>query len=149
VVSDGYVAGILDGEGQITMQIRTRREGGRRAEWQTEIIVAVSGTVRAPLDALAERFGGSVYLTHHGHPRHRDAYRYQVTGRIAEAVLRAARPYLLVKHRQADLCLEHRDNLLVGGRATPERADYNAKAMTRRRELLSEIRILNQRGKAA
>lgn len=149
LVSDEYVAGLLDGEGYVSMVQRQRREPDRRSEHDTEILVAVTMVERAPLDALAERFGGGVYLVAHGHKRWRDAYRYQVTGRLAEGVLRAARPYMLVKHRQADLCLEQRENLLVGGKTTPERAAHNARVQARRVELLRDIRELNRRGKAA
>lgn len=145
MVSDEYLAGLLDGEGTIGINHRPRRDDGRREEMQSHIVVSFTMCDREPLDAIVERFGGKVHkLT--TEPTWRTPYRWQSHSRAGEELLRAARPYLLVKHRQADLALEFRATLMQGGRANPERAKMNADVIAKRLRLRKEIRALNRRG---
>lgn len=147
MLHDAYVAGLLDGEGQISIIHRSRRgERGKRGEMQSYIFVALTMTDKRPLQAISKRFGSAVYEIKSKDPRWKDAYRWQVAGPIAEEILRAARPYLLLKARHADLCLEFRKDRMMGGRASPERARYNAQVMAHRLKLREEIRFLNKRG---
>ena len=146
MVTNEYVAGLLDGEGHISIIHRPRRDRGRKDEWQSHIHVAFTMCDRAPLDAVAERFGGPVIPLKQTSSVWRPAFRWQSAGPPAEALLRAARPYLLVKHRQADLALEFRSTLIQGGRTTPIRAKMNAEVLAHRLRLRGEIQALNRRG---
>jgi len=148
MISDEYVAGLLDGEGCVTMVHRPRRDKRREGEWQSYVYVTFTMCDRAPLDAIQERFGGPVIALKRASERWRPAFRWQSAGPPAEAILRAARPYLLVKHRQADLALEFRDQLIQGGRTSPIRAKMNAEVHAHRLRLLDQMRELNRRGAA-
>lgn len=144
-----YFAGLIDGEGYITAVWRAKCGAGRQNHTTFYIQIAVTMVERAPLDALSAAFGGKVYALKAENERWRPAFRYQVTGAIAETVIEAIRPYLLIKGRQADKCMELRSVRLEGGRSTPERRAEKEVEFDRRRKLIDEIRALNRRGTVA
>lgn len=149
MVSDEYLAGLLDGEGHISIMFKARSGARRGTGNQCYILVSLTMVDRQAIDAAAERFGGAVYHLKQESERWKRAYRWMATGARAEAVLKAVRPHLLVKQPQADLALEFREVTLQGGRTTEARAAYNATVLGRRLELLEEMRRLNKRGVAA
>lgn len=145
MMHDAYLAGLLDGEGGVAIIYRSRRSD-RRDEMQCYIHVAFTMTDRAPMDALSERFGGAVYHYKQPNPKWKDWYRWQRSGRNAEAVLRAAQPYALVKRKHIEIALKHQELLVQGGRATPERRAQIEESMRKRLALRDELRELNRRG---
>jgi hypothetical protein len=147
MVSDEYLAGLTDGEGHISIVFRPKTGVGRTGT-QCYLFVAFTMVDREAIDAIAERFGGAVYALKQESPRWKPAFRWQATGARAERFIRAVRPYLRVKVRQADIALEFREISLQGGRTTIKRAVYNASVMDRRLELREEMRRLNKRGVA-
>jgi len=137
-VSPAYVAGLIDGEGQVT--IATKRSKKHAA------VVAVTMVDRAPLDVLASTYGGRVYTLTSKNDNWKTPYRWQVSDQLAENVLRDVRPFLLVKGPQADLCLQLREQKMQGGRATPERQAAKDEIFSSRAGLVTKIRELNRRG---
>jgi len=99
-----YFAGLIDGEGSISMQ-RSRVSGRKSTEHF--IKVQVYNTCRHVLDWLKERWGGSIRRdgTPTGISR-RQCYAWSVTGPTAAHLLEQVRPLLQIKHRQAWLALE-------------------------------------------
>jgi hypothetical protein len=100
-VEAAYVAGILDGEGSISL-IRIRKS--RLPSPQ----VAVTSTDRELLEWLKLRFGGSIIQKRRRLPIHSQAYEWKLADRLALNVIELARPYLVIqrKIRRADLLLE-------------------------------------------
>ena len=105
---DGYLvawaAGILDGEGCITMN-RQRPGTGGRINPSHRLFVKVTMGHRPTVDRLREIFGvGSVHVQRSA--RWNDAYSWWVASRQAGFVLRTVRPYLVTKAAEAELAME-------------------------------------------
>lgn len=97
-----YAAGIIDGEGNIT--IMQRRKRGVDMVYHT-FFVRVTSADKCLTDWLHERFGGYVGVSPpRGHQRF-NVHRWAVTSRRAGPFLAAIRPYLVIKQRQADVAL--------------------------------------------
>lgn len=93
-----YLAGILDGEGSISIGKARWRKNGREYRYcQVQLYVRMQN--REPLDLFAQRFGGTVKQNPH-------TYVLSWSNRKAGDVLRALLPYLRVKKPQAVLALE-------------------------------------------
>ena len=99
VGTPAYLAGVLDSDGHITW---------RAGRYQTPDI-GVTNTSLVLMDWLASVAGGSVALQRPqgvapgGYVRHADIYKWHLTGYRAVIVLRAIRPWLLIKGAKADL----------------------------------------------
>jgi hypothetical protein len=97
----GYLAGILDGEGCITV-------GAGQKETCTNYnsIVCVQNTSRQLIDWLQKNFGGSVYLSKKATEKTKEAYMWRVLKKKEiEILLLATLPYLVVKREQAKILL--------------------------------------------
>ena len=102
-----YVAGIIDGEGTITIS----RGSKRKPYTYWTMLVSVASTDRLTLERLKERYGGT--LTNRGmrvtpHPVQatRPAYGWQVSAVKAQACILDVLPYLKIKSQQAHIALE-------------------------------------------
>jgi hypothetical protein len=92
VAECAYAAGILDGEGSVTISTRRSRSAGTAGRAHISMHVAVAQNDRRLLDWLTERWGGSVHgpiATPYGSLHH---YGWTVTSRIAERFLRDVQP---------------------------------------------------------
>lgn len=127
-----YLAGIIDGEGCITICKGARYEN-------RVVTVAVAMNDREPLDLLFNIFGGCFVTLRKNNPKWRDGWRWAVKQRKAKVVLEAVLPYLRVKHRQVVLALEFINSFThIGGRATTAQREKQC-------QLHSQISALNQR----
>lgn len=105
-VTKAYIAGIIDGEGCISI---TRMKTG------LTIHVGVTMTNPSAIVLMKSIYGGpSVYITKRA-PNHKPVHMWRVQARKAERLLRDIRPYLLVKAEQCDLALSFRDHMRTGG----------------------------------
>lgn len=94
-----YLAGILDGEGSISISCCTRR--GRL---KTEITVGIANNCGPLLDWIAEVTGvGGLYRAKRGH-LHRSAW--NLAGFQASVFLKQLIPYLRIKKEQAALAVQ-------------------------------------------
>lgn len=96
-----YMAGMIDGDGFVTIT-RSTRGGVNYFAAQ----VGIGNTIRTPLDMAAALWGGSVRSYAPANPRHRVQYQWQRMGASAAVVLRDIFPYLVVKSEHALLALE-------------------------------------------
>lgn len=136
---DAYAAGLLDGEGTISIRVDHRPSGDVHV-----LQINVGMTDLRPLNFMAENFGGGIHgPVRRGNPRHKPLYQWQVSARVAEAFLRRVRPYLVLKGEQADVALALR---AISGRQGIRPSDA---IMSERRSLKEQLRVLNQRGVAA
>lgn len=121
-----YLAGIVDGEGTISV-----RSQGR----YTQPLVTISNTDWSLLQWLTARgFYGTLSKNGNG----RLYWRMHWSGYQTADVLRLILPFLVTKRRHADLTLE-----LISNRAAQR---YKAAPTARMRAIVAEIRALNVRG---
>lgn len=115
-VEAAYAAGILDGEGSITL---TRNHTGRWPSPQ----VSVASNDRELLVWLRARFGGAITTKKPRQPQHAVAFDWKLTDRRALRFLQIVRPYLVIerKIRRCDLLLQaYLDCTPRNGRYTEE-----------------------------
>lgn len=129
-----YVAGLLDGEGTITVP------GGARL--QITPIVTIVMTDRALIEWVRDTVGGRVRTQPKAERHHRSIWQWTVYGDQAVAVLAQIQPYLRLKLHQASLavCLGVRRRLNVGRRG------LSAEERFYRGALIDALRHLNRRG---
>ncbi|RQZ08946.1 hypothetical protein DF105_01205 [Burkholderia stagnalis] len=96
-----YLAGIIDGDGYVTITHSTR---GGREYFAPQ--VGISGTMRAPHDLAASIWGGSVYRYLPKNENHRPQFQWQRQGAAAITCIAAIYPYLLLKQEHALLAME-------------------------------------------
>ena len=116
-----YLAGIVDGEGCVSVTYKTKARHER-------IRLTVSNTDRNLIDWLTSRVGGSVSKNQPKGNR-KPAYHWEIYSSKAFIVLTLLLPYLKLKKRQAELCLQfHTDK-------------------SKRAWITKQIRRMNKRGK--
>ncbi len=126
-----YVAGIIDGEGTITL---TRR---RKNETPCPHI-SVANTNLEMLEWLRSKLGGIICSKKKYQPHHKQSYTWTIklAGKCLQ-LLSDIRPYLIIKRQHADLLInEYR-------KVTPRNGKYTPEMSLRKLGLISEIRKLN------
>ncbi len=131
-----YTAGIVDGEGCIGMD--------KHRNWSTFTpYVMIGNTDPTLIDWLVDTFGGKVQIVQQN-KRWKIAYRWELTGFASLPFVRAIRPYLKLKARQADLILAFYNIHAKWGVKSGAKAPRGyAKEATVIKEALT---ILNKRG---
>jgi hypothetical protein len=132
-----YVAGIVDGEGTISISFY-RPRGSSKIMPNMMPIVLVSNSNRDLINYLHPLLLGSTLKTAKATDIRKEVYAIQVARLLdVEALLTQILPYLVVKRRQAELVLEYcalrkKDTLL----------SYNDRLF----EIAKEVRGLNEKG---
>lgn len=112
-----YLAGIIDGEGTITLSYNSKNDAFRR------LFVSVANTDCGLINWLQERFGGKVRARAVHNPKHRPAFEWRIEQDHALRVLKNLSTFLRVesKRRRAEYILAHYKSVTVrNGRYTPE-----------------------------
>jgi hypothetical protein len=109
VTSLAYIAGMIDGDGYITIN-RSVRAGRVYHAPQ----VGIAGTRREPHDLASSLWGGKVSRHLPKNPAHRPQFQWSRQGEAAAIILRAILPFLLVKVEHAWLALELWDHIEEG-----------------------------------
>jgi hypothetical protein len=101
-VLDAYVAGLIDGEGTITLSRNNRCD-----EFRTPV-VSMTSTTRELVDLVQSAYGGSVRTHKTYRLHHSDSFIWSVRHDRALEMLRRVAPYLRVqeKARRANLILD-------------------------------------------
>jgi hypothetical protein len=128
-----YAAGIVDGEGCVT--INTWR--GR-----TRPIVKVAMIHEAPLKHLQTLFGGRIRLSA-GRNDRKDHYIWTIQSKMARECLKQLLPFLLIKNKHAEIILNLK--ILSYGRGSQT---LSPEMITERLLAVEQIRKLNIKGKA-
>lgn len=135
-----YMAGMVDGEGSITIGSRNSKQN--ESEYLvSHTRVAVYNCHLGVLEWIKERFGGYICEAPRDLSRRKKAYSWTVGHRGAALVLDMILPFLIIKQQQARLLLEF----------SGTRKRYGAKRvpqdiLIRRVEIAGELRALNKRG---
>lgn len=128
-----YFAGILDGEGSISLL----GEYGR----SLTLIAAVGSTSRVLIDWMLDTFGGTVSLDKPGPMSRRPFWRWQVRGNPAAVLLQATQPFMKIKAELAHVGCEGWANR----RPVAGHAPLTAETLAIRRRYYLEMRRLNGR----
>lgn len=101
-----YLAGIIDGEGAIVIN-RSLCAKGTRHGHSLRLLISIANTKPVLIRWIHETVGfGAVHKVVIASERHAPASRWEVWSKQAAAVLRAVRPYLVIKGAHADVALE-------------------------------------------
>lgn len=101
-----WAAGFVDGEGCISVPVRTRVRNRR----DYSLALYVGQVDPRPLARLKSYFGGTV-VQRTSWGRGRPIFMWRITGTTAEKALRTLLPYLMVKAEQARLAIELRERI--------------------------------------
>lgn len=135
VTAAAYVAGVLDGEGSISLSVKRRDLPHARNP-----MVRVANTNLDLLEHLVALTGnGAIYERRSTGVAHRRCLDWMLTANQIRFVLPQVLPFLVIKRRQAELVLEYL-GLIEGRRGIPESLRDRAKA------IIAEIHDLNERG---
>jgi hypothetical protein len=101
-----WVAGIIDGEGCISIQVKPATKPGRVSPSHSLFLKVTMGD-QPTIERLRDILGvGSVHRQNVRGDRVNEAWAWWTASRKAHAVLVAIRPYLVTKAHEADLGLE-------------------------------------------
>lgn len=123
-----YIAGLIDGEGTVTLSRRHRNEN-------RQVCVTISSTERPMLEYVMEVIGvGKITNKTVSSERHSPSFTYSVSNRQALHLLESVVPWLKsYKQQRAHLILS--DYL----RLTPRNGKYSPKLMAERRRFESAV----------
>jgi len=134
-----YIAGILDGEGTISINFRNPRAVSREVNTQLTIQVCVTMTDYELIKWLREITDcGNIYSNPARQVHHKPTWSPRPGIADAYEIIAQCLPYMKTKRRQGEIYLE-----LVEMRRTSTRSERN---WTRQFDLATENRRLNQRG---
>jgi hypothetical protein len=130
-IDAAYAAGILDGEGSISL---TRIQKNR---WPSPV-VSVSSTDYELLEWLRERWGGCIVHKRTYAEHHTPSYTWSLTDRRALGFLKIIRPFLVIRRKIA------RCDLLLGEylSCTPRNGRYTPDLMAKKRLLIERFTSL-------
>ena len=121
VAWDAWLAGMIDGEGCLTINEQLTTNPARSsAHWAN---LAVVNTDKAALDEMQTREGGSLYRKRQSSLRHKECWAWNLCSQQLVDLLRRIRAHLRVKREQAWLVLEFdasRSDCRGIARPTPE-----------------------------
>lgn len=110
-----YIAGIIDGEGSIS--IVHRKSGAKR---YYRLSCSVSNTSKELMDYLKAKAGGCVYSPNCDSPERRQnrrrLYHWGLADRASENLLREVYPYLVIKKKQAGIGLRLQESKKAPGK---------------------------------
>lgn len=143
-VDAAYLAGILDGEGCISLQ--RYKQAGRDGEGKRgaksfgySLTVSVEINSEAVVLWLIDLFGGN-YSTRHRSGNRKRQYKWSVYGKACKPILEIALPYMKVKNAQAEIALDFIETIGVYGSVVAD------DVIEQRNLLVGEMREWNQRG---
>jgi hypothetical protein len=131
----GYIAGIIDGEGTISLEKR------KFSNVKIHPVISISNCSLELLYHIQKIIKcGTVRLAKKANQKTRPEYKLSIN-RISqiEGLLRVITPYLMLKRKQAEIVLEFISRLRKKGLRNYKLSKYEM-------ALLKEIRMLNQRG---
>jgi hypothetical protein len=138
---DAYVAGLIDGEGTVTANLRPSPRTGRDG---LHYRIMLSNSHHETIRWLGQHYGGKVYMPRARNAKHKALATWYIGSVDAVAVLIRVLPYLRIKRRQARIVLLLSRLGYVYGRAGHREVSDSRRR--RRVVLVEEISRLNHRG---
>lgn len=135
-----WAAGIVDGEGCIAVY----SVNDKRLRWPVlRAEVCVVNTDRRMTDKLQELFGGDLYERPPRSERHRPTFEWKLRHPAAATMIRAVRPYLVIKGEQADVFLQFCATIKQVGGHQPGYSDEDRLRRGEMAHRLSRLKIVN------
>lgn len=136
-----YLAGIIDGEGCITIGKTTkgRYSGGTRIDWR--LILDITNNDRTLMQWLEDTFGHIVETSYRRRSNRSNSYGWTASGRQCQELLEIVLPFLKVKKAQAELALQM--NIAKYGGSS--RWTYTQEEEENRERIYRAIRELNSK----
>jgi len=127
-VDAAYMAGLIDGEGTVTLSRRHRDD-------QRQLVVSIANTGRGLLEwALGAAGAGKITGKRISSPLHSPSFTYSIANRQALQLLEQIAPFLRsYKAIRTKLILQHYINL------TPRNGRYTEKILAERNRFLTEV----------
>jgi Zn finger protein HypA/HybF involved in hydrogenase expression len=140
-IQKAYLAGFFDGDGHVQLGLLGQKSGHRQS--RHTLNVNITNTHLGVLESIqAEWPTGKIYHRNRAPDKGwKTAHNLRWTTAAAAEVLREIRPYLRVKHKQADVAIQFANSLRTGDRSliTPKEWEW-------REDLRMQVRALNRRG---
>ena len=148
MLSEEYLAGLLDGEGSLSLARRYHRD--RSIEYSVR--VAVYNCDRPVLEAVQKSWGGHLASVGPRHPEWRASHSLIWTNSAAAVVLRALVPHLRVKARHAATLLRFQAHVNESARSRDPAGRLLPASQRERRiraRFHTQLRSMNRRGNLA
>ncbi len=105
-VERAYIAGVLDGEGCITIIRHDQSKRSTRHKSPSyRLAVTIYNTNKAMIDWLAERMEAHRYYKRRKSPNHKVCHMLVVSAKTAATFLRDIQPFVIAKQQQIQLAL--------------------------------------------
>ncbi|MFA5271690.1 MAG: LAGLIDADG family homing endonuclease [Candidatus Omnitrophota bacterium] len=131
-VTKAYLAGIVDGEGTVTLSRHHKHE-------TPAPLVSISNTSLKLLIWIRRKCGGIITSKKISKLHHTQSYVWRLRQNSALCFLNEIKKYLIVKKEQAELITKEYK------RVTSRTGKYTAQLLRKKEKLVNEIRALNQR----
>lgn len=131
-VVKAYIAGIVDGEGTVTLSRHHKNE-------TPSPVVSVSNNDLFLLQWIKSQAGGLITSKRKQKSHHRNSYVWKVRNDKAIWLLKELMDFLIVKRRQAKLITDEYKNV------THRAGKYSAELIAKKGILVDKIRTLNHR----
>jgi len=136
-----YIAGLVDGEGCIT--IAKRKNGNKRGKpWYYQPTIAIGNTDRRLLDFLIPLYGGWITKPK-SKENNKQAYVWFISGKDRKIFLKDIIPYLKAKREQAEILLRFPNYTHRGFRWGRVVIGRTQKEIKKQDDLWGEIKKLN------
>jgi hypothetical protein len=140
-----YIAAFVDGEGSINIY---RKYGTHlKKTWNTNYQerVSITQTDMRPLLFIRQFFpGGSITLKKRYDPSNKPCWTLKYTTLKAYKLLKAIRPYMQVKDKEADLAIRYREEIVLIDRTQYSKTKWLPEEEIERREAIyAEMKQLN------
>ena len=134
-----YVAGLLDGEGMITVSVKKNKADPQKGGSPLTPVISISNTKKELMVWLSTNVAGCTIKTDYDTEKRKDVFAFQIARLLdVQALLEQVLPFLIVKKRQAELVLE-----FCNVRLQDKWMEYNPRLF----EITKEVRYLNRKGK--
>ena len=106
----GYAAGLIDGEGCIS--VKKVNNFGKKRNPEYSLQVSMNLLDGGPIDFMYGCFGGSIYFIRASKYDivHQDNWRWEINRKPAQKFLKQILPFLKIKKNQAELGIRFEDN---------------------------------------
>lgn len=140
-VQAAYLAGIIDGEGCITITKQSNAKAGRLG-YCYRPVVHVANTHSGVLVLLQKQTGlGRARKFDDARPNRKERWQWMIWSQQAAQIIRRVLPYLIIKRRQAETFLKFVD--FVKTCKSPSRRGLSDKVWNRQNSMYKAIRRLN------
>ena len=139
-VDAAYIAGLLDGEGNISLLRNHSKNPNRKNRTPSYVLrLSINNTFPGIVEWVQMKVGhGRVYLENRSASSRKQSYRWSITGRRCLGFLREVYPYLKIKKLQAEVAFTYGRTISYSGHCK-----LNEEVIVFRDELRRQIIDLN------